>query len=154
MNGVYILRDIITTVTTAKLLLWVQCPSDAVLRILSARITSENENTSERLVASLAKATGTVGGGDALTPEPDGGQAAFGGTAKGGNTAITGMTVEADDKAFAYHGEEKLAGWEWTPLPEERRTLSPSEQLVLQTNEALANATDLICEIRFEEIGG
>lgn len=154
MRGVYTLRDTITTVTTAKVLLYLACPADMVLEILAARITCQDEDTAEQIFATLARATGTVSGGDALTPEPhESGSVASTVTAKGGNSSITGMTAEADHKAFGSGGANKLAGWEYMPLPEERRILSPSLKMTLATIDTMASC-DLTCEIVYREIGG
>jgi hypothetical protein len=155
MRGVYVLRDTITAVTTAKELLYIQVPSDSVVEILSARVTCQDEDTSEQMFVTLARATGTQAGGDSLTPEPlETGSVASGCTCKGGNTAITGLTQQGDSQAIASHGANKLAGWQYLPLPEERHILSPSTQLTLELIDDLANSSDLSCEIVYREIGG
>jgi len=154
MRGVFRLVDTLTAVTTAKQLLYLAAPSGAVVEILSARVTAQDDDTSEQIMVELNRATGTVGGGDALTSKPtEEGSAAYGGSAKGGNTAITGMTPDGESDAIASGGANKLAGWEYVPLPEERATLAPDDQLVLRTVDDISAATDLTCEITFREIG-
>ena len=154
MRGVYRLATTITAVTTAKKLLYLATPATKVVEILSARVTCEDEDTSEQIKVSLNRATGTVGGGDVLTPKPtEEGTAASGCTCKGGNTSITGMTSDAIEDAIAAGGANKLAGWEYVPLPEERAVIKPSDYLVLETIDAIANSCDLTCEILFRELG-
>lgn len=154
MRGVYVVRDTITAVTAAKVLMYLATPSDKVIEILSARITCQDEDTSEQIFATLARATGSVGGGDPLTPKPtEEGSAISGVTAKGGNTAITGMTQDTDSDAIHSAGANKLAGWEYVPLPEEREAIKPSDFVTFQTIDAIANASDLTVEIRYREIG-
>ena len=154
MRGVYVVRDKITGVTTAKELLYLATSSTDMIEILSARITCEDEDTSEQINAQLARATGTVGGGDALTPKPtEEGDQASSVTAKGGNTAITGMTVDSVENSIASGGANKLGGWEYVPLPEERHIVSVSDFVVLQLLDDIANSCDLTAEIIYREIG-
>jgi len=154
MRGVYKVRDTLTAVTTAKPLLYLAVPATMVIEILSARITCQDEDSSEQILATLARAIGTVGGGDALTPKPtEELSSASGVTAKGGNTAITGMTQDTDHDAIFSGGANKIAGWEYVPLPEEREIVKPSDFVTLATIDAIANVGDLTVEIYFREIG-
>lgn len=154
MRGVYVVRDTITGVTAAKVLLYLATPATMVIEILSAKITCQDEDTSEQIFATLGRATGTVGGGDALTPKPtEESSAASAVTAKGGNTAITGMTQDTDSDAIHSGGANKLAGWDYVPLPEEREVIKPSDFVTFETIDAIANSCDLTVEIRYREIG-
>lgn len=155
MRGVYKIQDVITSVTTAKVLLYVKSPTGKPLEILSAHITSEDEETNEQFVAQLVRvASGTVGGGDALTPKPtEEGSAAFAGTAKGGNTAITGLTADGDDDAIHRAGANKQgSGWEYMPMPEEREILAAGDEMILETKSTITSAS-LHCLIVVREIG-
>lgn len=153
MRGVYKVQEVLTTVTSAKQLLYLATPATCVIEILSARVTSTNEVTNEQLYCKLARATGTVGGGDALTPKPtEELSAASSCTAKGGNTAITSMTPDVDDNAIAIGAGNKLAGWEYVPLPEEREIVKPSDFLILETKAALTSCT-ITAQIIYREIG-
>lgn len=155
MQGVYRLADTITTVTTAQLLLYLAAPSTAVLEILSAKVTCQDEDTAEQINIKLARvASGTVAGGGALTPKPtELGSSASGATGKEGNTAITGLTMDSDSNALASGGANKLgAGWEYLPFPEERNIISPSDELVLEILDTIVSC-DLTCEITYREIG-
>lgn len=154
MRGVFRLVDTISAVTTAKPLLYLATPATAVVEILSARVTCQDEDTSEQILVQLVRATGTVGGGAAMTPKPtEEGAAASACTAKSGATAITGMTSDGESDAIASGGANKLAGWEYVPLPEERPIIKPSDFLILETVDAIANSCDLTCEIVYREIG-
>lgn len=153
MRGVYTIKDVLTTVTTAKQLLYLATPATCVIEILSAGITSTDEVTNEQIYAKLARATGTVGGGDALTPKPtEELSAASVCTAKGGNTAITGMTPDGDDDAIAIGAGNKLVGWEYVPAFEERDIVKPSDFLILETKATLTSCT-LTAYIKYREIG-
>ncbi len=154
MRGVYTVRDTLTTVTTAQALLYLGIHQDSVIEILSARVTCQDENTSEQLLVTLGEAAGSVGGGDALTPrKSETGQSVSSTIAKGGNTAITGMTQDGDSDSIASGGANKLGGWEYVPLPEERVIISPSGQLTLETQSTIASST-LTAEISYRELGG
>lgn len=152
MRGVYTVRETVTGVTAAKVLLYIATPADQCIEILSAQISTA-EGTSESIHAKLSRATGSVGGGDALTPKPhEEGDAASSCTAKGGNTAITGMTADGDDDALANHANNKIGMWVYVPLPEERQTVKPSDFLLLETKNTITSS-DLIASITFREIG-
>ena len=154
MRGVYKATGTIATVTTAKTLVYVTAPADAVLEILSARITFEDEDTAEQIYAELNRIA-TLGTPTAttLTPKPtEEGSAAFGGTSKY-NVTASEPTYDAITDAIAAGGANKLAGWEYVPLPEERSYLSPSDSLGLRLVDAITSS-DVSFEITFREIGG
>ncbi len=154
MRGVYTVRDTITNVTAAQPLLYLGVPTSSVIEILSARVSCQDENTSEQFLVTLGKVTGTVAGGNALTPRvSEGGDIASTVTAKGGETDITGLTQEGDSDAIASHGSNKLGSWEYVPLPEERVFISPSGEITLETQSAITSSS-LTAEISFREIGG
>lgn len=158
MRGVFRLAQTITSVTTAEPLLYIATPADLMIEILSARVTCENEDTSEQIKISLNRiASGSVGGGTALTAKPTepGGavSTASGCTCKGGDTAITSLTSDSINDAIASGGANKLGGWEYVPLPEERHIITVSDELVLETIDTIANSCDLTAEIIFREIG-
>lgn len=155
MRGVFRAVDTISGVTTAKTLIYLTAPADAVLEILSARITCQDEDTSEQIMAelnrisSLGTPTATT-----ITPKPtEEGSAAFGGTAKA-NVTASEPTYDDESAAIASGGANKLAGWEYVPLPEERPIISPSDNVGLRLIDAVANSSDLTAEIVFREIGG
>lgn len=154
MRGVFRAVDTISAVTTAKTLLYVTVPSDAVAEILSARITAQDEDTSEQLMAELNRIA-TLGTPTAttITAKPtEEGSAAFGGTVKS-NVTASEPTYDDESQAIASGGANKLAGWEHVPLPEERAAIAPGDTVGLRLIDALANSTDLTAEILFREIG-
>lgn len=154
MRGVYTVRDTVAAVTSAEALIYLETPADTMIEIISARITCQNQDTSEQFLATLALATGTVGGGAAVTPEPtEQGDQASGITAKSGDTAITGMTQVADSASMASHAANKLGGWEYVPNLEERPIVTISKKLTLALITSLDTSSDLSVEITYREIG-
>lgn len=153
MRGVYRCRETLTTVTTAKVLMSIETGASEMIELISARVTCTDESTNEQLHVKLARAAGTAGGGDALTPKPtEESSAASGVTAKGGNTAITGLTPDADDLAIANHAIQKQGTWEYLPMPEERDIVTINDAISLETKTTLTSCT-LIAEIVYREIG-
>lgn len=156
MRGVYRAVDTVSSVTTAKTLIYITAPADAVLEILSARITCQDEDTSEQIMAelnrisSLGTPTATT-----ITPKPtEEGSAATGATCKS-NVTASEPTYDDESDAIASGGANKLgAGWEYVPLPEERAYISPSDNVGLRLIDNIANNCDLTAEIVFREIGG
>ena len=154
MQGVYRAVDTIPAVTTPKTLIYLTVPSDRVIEILSARISCQNEGTSEQIYAELNRVA-TVGApaGTSITPKPTEELSAAAGT-----TALSNLTAEPtayDPKTDAIYsgGDNKLAGWEYTPLPEERAIVKPGGAVGLRLINAITNASDLTAEIKFREIG-
>ena len=155
MRGVFRLVDSITGVTTAKTLLYLTVPSDAVVEILSARITCQDEDTAEQIMAELNRID-VLGSPTAVsvTAKPtEEGSAAFGGSCYS-NVTASEPTYDDETDAIASGGANKLAGWEYVPLPEERPIISPSDSVGLRLVEDIANSSDLTAEIVFREIGG
>lgn len=154
MRGVFRLCDTISAVTTAKTLLYIEVPADAVVEILSARITCQDEDTSEQIMAELNRIA-TLGTPTAttITAKPtEEGSAAFGGTCKS-NVTASEPTYDGESDAIASGGANKLGGWEYVPLPEERPIIAPSDDVGLRLIDAVANSSDLTAEIVFREIG-
>ena len=147
--------DTISSVTTAKTLLYITVPSDAVIEILSARITAQDEDTSEQIMAELNRISslGTPTATTITAKPTEEGSAAFGGTCKS-NVTASEPTYDDESNAIASGGANKLAGWEYVPLPEERPIISPSDNVGLRLIDAIANSVDLTAEIVFREIGG
>lgn len=155
MRGVYRLCDTISGVTTAKTLAYITVPSDAVVEILSARITAQDEDTSEQIMAELNRIAtlGTPTGTSKTAKPTEEGSAAFGGTCIVNVTADE-PTYDDESASIASGGANKLGGWEYVPLPEERPIISPGDTVGFRLIDAIANSTDLTVEITFREIGG
>lgn len=154
MRGVYRVGQKIAAVTTAEPLLYIITPSDTMIEILSARVSCSDEVTSEQLHCRLTRvASGTKSGGDAITPKPTEEQGpASGCTASGGNTAITGLTMEDVENCIYDGSVSKLGVWEYVPLPEERPIITINDELVLELLDTLTSC-DLEAEIIYREIG-
>lgn len=154
MRGVYRLTGTIATVTTAKTLAYITASATAPIELLSARVSCENEDTSEQIyvelnrIATLGTPTATV---DVPKPTEEG-SAAFGGTAKV-NVTASEPTYDGITDAIAAGGANKLGGWEYVPLPEERPIIAPSDTVGLRLVDAIANSSDISYEITFREIG-
>jgi len=154
MRGVYRAAIDITAVTTAKTLVYITTPATLVIEILSARITDQNENTSEQILAELNRIT-TLGTptGTSLTPKPTEELSAASGVTAVGNITASEPTYDAAGNAIARGGANKLGGWEYLPLPEERSIIKPSDTVGLRLVNAIATSTDLTAEIIYREIG-
>jgi hypothetical protein len=152
--GTYRVYASVATVTTAKTLLYLTVPADSIVRILRASITCEDEDTSEQIlaelnrIASLGTPTAT-----ATTPKPTAEGMAASGTAGFRNVTADEPTYDSAQESIARHGSNKLAGWEYVPLVEERVVLKPGENVGLRLIDDIANAADLSAEIVFEELG-
>lgn len=154
MRGVFRASGTIAGVTTAKTLLYITTPATAVIEIISARITAQDEDTSEQIfgelnrIATLGTPTATT-----ITPKPtEEGSAASACTAKL-NVTASEPTYDAIGDAIASGGANKLAGWEYVPLPEERPIIKPSDNLGLRLVDAISASTDLTAEIIYRELG-
>lgn len=152
MQGVYRLGDTISAVTTAEPLLYLSIPSTAVIQILRATVSCQDDVTNEILHCMLTAPTGTKAGGDATTPtimEPTGQASAC--TGSSGNTAITGLTNGDPNAAIAAGGVAKAgAVWEYVPLPEERVWLT-NEEIILAIVDTVTSC-DLTAEIVYREV--
>lgn len=155
MRGVYRAAISISGVTTAKTLLYITTPSTMVIEILSARITCENEDTSEQIKAELNRiATLGTPTASTVTPKPtEEGSSASSCTVKGNVTASEPTYDTATGDAIASGGANKLGGWEYTPIPEERPIIKPSDNVGLRLIDAIANSSGITAEILFREIG-
>jgi len=154
MRGVYRAADTIASVTTAKTLIYLTTPATAVIEILSARITAQNEDTSEQIMAelnrisSLGTPTATT-----ITPKPTEELSAASAVTAKSNVTASEPTYDDESAAIASGGANKLAGWEYVPLPEERAIIKPSDSVGLRLIDAIANSTNLTAEIIYREIG-
>ena len=151
MQGVYRLGDTISAVTTAEPLLYISVPSTALIQILRATVSCQDDVTNEQLHCMITAPTGTKAGGDARTPtlmEPTGQASAC--TCSGGNTAITGLTNGAASAAIAAGAVQKQSVWEYVPLPEERVWIT-NDEIILAIVDTITSS-DLTAEIIYREI--
>ena len=129
MHGVYRLSGSISGVTTAKTLLYIETAATVPIEILSARITCQDEDTSEQIFAELNRiATPRTPTATTEVPKPtEEGSAAYGGVCKLNVTADE-PTYDHITDAIASGGANKLAGWEYVPLPEERPIIAAADE--------------------------
>jgi hypothetical protein len=99
-------------------------------------------------IATLGTPTATT-----EVPKPtEEGSAAYGGVCKL-NVTASEPTYDDITDAIMSGGANKLAGWEYVPLPEERPIIKADDDVGLRLLDALANSSDLTAEITFREIG-
>lgn len=154
MRGVYRLSGTILSVTTAKTLLIIETGALVPIEILSARITAQDEDTSEQIFAELNRID-VIGTPTSTTevPKPtEERSTAYGGVCRLNVTASEPSYDDITD-AIASGGANKLAGWEYVPLPEERPIIAAADDVGLRLLDALSVSTDLTAEITFRELG-
>jgi len=151
MQGVYRLGDTISAVTIAEPLLYISVPSTALIQILRATVSCQDDVTNEQLHCMITRPTGTKTGGDATTPtlmEPTGQASAC--TCSSGNTAIAGLTNGDPNAAIAAGAVQKQSVWEYVPLPEERVWIT-NDEIILAIVDTITSS-DLTAEIIYREI--
>ena len=152
MRGVFKATGTIAAVTTKFTFCTLTTVTNPI-EILSARVTAQDEDTSEQMFIELNRANGS-GTGTTKTPRPlEEGSAAATTTSKHTITTVNEPTYDAIDYAIAAGGANKLAGWEYVPMPEERAIVKASDSVGLRLVDDVANATDFTYEITFREIG-
>ena len=153
MRGVFRLSGTISAVTTAKTLLYIEVGT-APIEILSAKVTCQDEDTSEQIFVELNRIAtlGTPTATTEVAKPTEEGSAAYGGTCKL-NVTASEPTYDDITDAVASGGANKLAGWEYVPLPEERIIVAGGDDIGLRLVDDIANSSDLTAEIIFREIG-
>ncbi len=154
MQGVYRLTGTIAAVITAKTLCYIETHATKPIEIYSARVSCEDEDTSEQIYVELNRIA-TLGTPTATTdvPKPtEEGSSAYGGVCKADVTASEPTYDDITD-AIAAGGANKLGGWEYVPLPEERVIVAPADDVGLRLVDAIANSSAISFEITFREIG-
>lgn len=154
MQGVYRLTGTIATVTTAKTLCYIETHATKPIEILSAKVTISDEDTSEQIHVQLNRIA-TLGTPTATTdvPKPtEEGSAAYGGVCKV-NVTASEPTYDDNTQAIAQSGANKLAGWEYLPLPEERVIVAAADDVGLRLIDALSVSSTVVFEITFREFG-
>ena len=159
MRGVYTAKIEIAALnpTAGDGLLTLEAPADMCVEILSASVTSMDNDTAEQLEASFTKiATKGPLAGSAITPEKhETGDAASTVTALGAGNA--GMSTEPTAWAgepYDQQGFNNLAGYRYDPIPEERPIISPSGLAGLRLLAVPSTAFKATAQIVFREIGG
>ncbi len=151
MRGVYRLAGTRATVTSGITLCTLGTSATTMIEILSARVSCDDEETSEQMVVELNRCATAGTGGTEPTAKPTEEQSAATDTAE--RIGITSPpTFDADADAIARGSVNKLAGWEYVPLPEERAIIGISQFVGLQTDSTIVSCT-LSFEIIYREIG-
>ena len=132
----------------------INCPTDAVVVVLSARIgqySDAGDAAAEMLPVQISRATGTAGsGGTTVTARPhQGGYAAFGGSVEANNTTQAGTTTTILSEAFNIR-----SGWLYQPTEKEFIWMSPGGVLVFELPVVPADELTMEGSVTFEEIGG
>jgi len=154
MSRVYTVSVLEVAVTVLQDFFEVNCPADAVLRILSCRIGQRSDvgdAAAEMLPVVISKATGTAGsGGSTPTAALHGtGTVAFGGTVEANNTTQAGTTTQILADTFNIR-----AGWLYQPTELEMIWMSPSEVLVVELPVAPNDELTMSGSLTFEVFGG
>ena len=154
MGRVYTGQVSAVGVTVAQDFFEVNCPSDAVIRILSIRIAQYSDvgdAAAEMLPVQISKSTGTAGsGGSTPTARPHMlGTVAFGGSVEANNTTQAGTTIVLLSDAFNIR-----SGWLYQPTEPEMIWMSPSEAIVVELPVAPADSLTMEGSITFEVFGG
>jgi hypothetical protein len=153
MRGVYEARISIAGLTQAKTLAYLTAPANKVVEILSIEVTNASNETNEQLkcqwnlITSLGTPTGT-----SITPTKleQGDQSA-------GSTVVGDITAsEPTYSASVIQGEKgwaSLAGYQFSPIPEERPVVAGGASWGLRNMTAPGSGFDAAVVIRFREIG-
>ena len=154
MSNIYTVQEKCTGLTAARTLLFIDAPSDGIVRILSASITNPLNETNEQLEACLQRIT-TLGTPTATTLTPakhEEDSPAFSGVVKG-NVSASEPTYTANTE-MGYEGFGSLTGWFFRPTPLEIVCCAPSSDIGLRLLTTSFTSVDLIASMTFEKIGG
>lgn len=159
MQGVYTASYRISGVTTGKTLLYLTAPATAVIEILSASVSNENNETNEQALFVLQRIT-SLGTPTATTVTPADTEplsAAAASTVKANVTASEptyGAIAQNADivGAFGLAGIPSLSGWFFDPTPEERVYVPPSGSIGIRSVNTILSA-DLVVTLTWREIG-
>jgi hypothetical protein len=155
MRGVYTSDyDCSGVVSGPKTLLVVQAPSNGVLEIFSAKITSLDASTAEQWQGGLYRI-------NSMTPS-----SAFQGSANlQKHELLDGSTVAASSgyilgpeptynpNPIDRQGFNNFGGYMYDPIPEERPVVKPGEYIGLRLTNATITSGHVNAEITYREIG-
>lgn len=157
MRGIYTASFRISGVTiTARTAMYLTAPATAVVEILRAHATNDDNDTNEQIQLALQRIT-SLGSptATAVTPglhEP--GDQAAGSTVAANVTASEPTYAAANVSTYGRAGAPSLHGWHFEPLsPAEYVYVAPSASLGLRVLADIAASTSLDVEITFREIG-
>lgn len=153
MRGVFTVRVAIAAVAASKTLLYATNDANNVIEILSASVTDEDQSTNEQLRLAILRVT-TAGSPAGGTPDVNKSET---GSAATVLTWLSNLTTEPttyNSDAIDEQGVPNVVGYYYSPLPEERKYISPSKAFGLKLLNAPANAIRLVAQITYREIGG
>lgn len=155
MGRIYTATDADNGITTTGDIVEITAPSDGTIEILSFYFgqTSDAGNSEAEMSQVSIKRVGTSGsGGATVTPlKHDAGDGATGATIESYNT--TDATPEASVSGWG-EAFNLQAGLFYTPTPEERILIGPSEGIVFKLEKSPADAIDVVFRLTWEERGG
>jgi hypothetical protein len=140
-------------VTAAQDLFEINAPADAVVVLHSCVVTQSSEaaDAQAEMLPVLFHLGSTSGsGGTTPTARPlQLGDAAFGGTVEVNNTTQSTEGNQLHAESFNVQ-----VGFYYTPTPETRIVISPSDRLIIELQTAPADSITMDGTVIFEEIGG
>ncbi len=145
----------ISGMTAAKTMLLGQAPSSMVLVILGAGIRDCDNNTVTQLEYALSRVT-TRGSPTGTTITAANVQKASKGDPNTSVTWLSDLTAEPttyDANPLDHDGKPNTLGYDYTPQPEARKEISPSESFGLRLLTA-PSATKMVAWIEYMELGG
>lgn len=151
MRGVYTAEIVISSLSTAKTILYLQAPSTACLEILSVSTSNLTSETSEQLSIGLYNVT-TIGSpsGTSITPEKHENLDAAASCTAAGDLSVEPSAYSS--KGIDVQGINNLSGYRYDPMPEERPIVGPSRAIGVRM---LTAPTSFDCRVQvvFREIG-
>ena len=141
-----------TTLTTAKSLIYLEAPSDAVLEIINWSVSDTDNDTNEQAEFVLQRVTDKTNvAGTAVTPAPTAvGEVASGATCKSPVTTEPDGTVGTE---YYRRGVALLQGYEVYPDRDERVYVSPGAAVVIKSLNTITS-TGVQASITWRELGG
>jgi len=131
----------------------ITAPVSKVIRIHEVRINQDGSTTSAQVRVRVSKLTGTVtngsGGSTPTAAQAETGDGSSGATLRANST--TQATTSGTKTTWLSDAFNVLAGWLWTPTPEDQLVLAPNETCVIEIIAGtLTNADGTVI---WEEIG-
>lgn len=154
MRGVYCAQAEIASLAAAKTVLLGQTSANICLEILEVRLSNGNVSALEQLLIGLYLVTtvGSAAGSSGVNIQKN-----ENGDASTVVTWLSDLTTEPTTYNAApidYQGVSNLSGYEYVPLPEDRKIISPSTYFGLRLRNTPSSAFKAECMIKYREIGG
>ena len=152
MRGTYVASTTFSSLTTGpQTLIQLTAPSTAVVELIRATVTVNNNATNEQLEIQIQRASVAGGSPTGLTPAKteDGDQAA-------GSTVGASPTSEPTytaNKIIDRAGIPSVGGYVYNPVPEERPIIAPSAIVGLKINTPSFTSSSGDATLTFREIG-